>query len=231
MWTRQELKQRGKTAFKRNYWKCVLAALVILFLTGASAAGSRSNSDSTFNSDISSISSSTGMSTNVVIAIFAGIAGVSLLISLLIWTFLRNPLLVGADRFFLMNAQGPAGIAEIGYSFGGGRYLKTVGAMFLSNLFCILWGLLLIVPGIMKAYDYYMVSYIMADDPDMTAMEALQKSKEMMYGHRWETFKLNLSFLGWHILGIITLNILEVFYVTPYAEATDAELYLTLKNL
>lgn len=59
----------------------------------------------------------------------------------------------------------------------------------------------------------------------MSVMDALRKSKEMMKGHRWNTFVLNLSFLGWKLLGVLTLGILDIFYTNPYVDATDAELY------
>ena len=64
----------------------------------------------------------------------------------------------------------------------------------------------------------------------MSVMDALCKSKEMMKGHRWNTFVLNLSFLGWKLLGVLTLGILDIFYTNPYVDATDAELYLALKK-
>ena len=75
-----------------------------------------------------------------------------------------------------------------------------------------------------------MVGYILADEPDMGAMDALHKSKQMMQGHKWNAFVLGLSFLGWELLGVLTFGILGIFYVRPYVEATFAELYLTLKQ-
>ena len=87
-----------------------------------------------------------------------------------------------------------------------------------------------VIPGIIKAFDYYLVGFILADDPDMSVMDALRKSKEMMKGHRWNTFVLNLSFLCWKLLGVLTLGILDIFYTNPYVDATDAELYLALKK-
>lgn len=232
MWTRKELKEKGKTAFKLNYWKCVLAGFILKLLTDTVARGSGSKKGSLdeFRAELSAAAAQAGISVGTIIGILLGILGVSLLISLAINVFVRNPLLVGVNRFFKENAEEPATIKEIVYSFSKGRYLKTVGALVLVNIFVSLWSLLLVIPGIIKMYEYYMVGYILADDPDMGVMDALRKSREMMKGHKWNTFVLNLSFIGWKLLGLITGGIVAIFYVNPYVEATDAELYLTLKN-
>ena len=86
------------------------------------------------------------------------------------------------------------------------------------------------IPGIVKSYEYRMIPYIMAEHPELSYKEAFRMSKEMMQGNKWSAFVLDLSFLGWHILGIMTLGILEIFYVAPYVAMTDAYLYKTLKN-
>ena len=101
--------------------------------------------------------------------------------------------------------------------------------MFLTDLFVALWCILFIIPGLVKAYAYRLVPYIMADDPDIDAMDAIKKSQKMMKGHKWNAFVLDLSFLGWYFLGTLTAGLLWVFYVEPYEEQTDAELYEVLK--
>ncbi|MGN0412251.1 MAG: DUF975 family protein [Lachnospiraceae bacterium] len=229
MWTRKELKEKGKTAFQRNYWKCVLVGLILMALTGTVDYSWKGNMKE-IKESLKAAAFQAGVSVETIVAILLGILGVSVLIALVINIFLRNPLLVGINRYFMKNAQQPAEIKELGYSFSGGRYLKTVGAMVLVNVFVALWSLLLVIPGIIKIFEYYMVGYILADDPDMGVMDALRKSKEMMRGHKWNTFVLNLSFLGWKLLGAITFGIVDIFYVNPYIQATEAELYLTLKN-
>lgn len=229
MWTRKELKEKGKTAFKRNYWKCVLVGLILMALTGTVDYSWKGNMKE-IKESLRAAALQAGVSVETIVAILLGILGVSVLIALVINIFLRNPLLVGINRYFMKNAQQPAELKELGYSFSGARYLKTVGAMVLVNLFVALWSLLLVIPGIIKIFEYYMVGYILADDPDMGVMDALRKSKEMMRGHKWNTFVLNLSFLGWKLLGAITFGIVDIFYVNPYIQATEAELYLTLKN-
>ena len=144
--------------------------------------------------------------------------------------FLRNPAEVGTNRFFLKNARESASLKELLYAFRSGNYLNIVWAQFLVGLFIALWSLLLVIPGIIKTFEYMMVGYILADEPDMAAMDALRKSKQMMKGHKWNAFVLGLSFLGWELLGVLTFGILDIFYVRPYVEATFAELYLALKQ-
>lgn len=231
MWTRKELKEKAKVAFKGNYWKSVLVGIVSTLAIGATASASANSGNmDQFQMDVNSAVAQSGVSLDVVVGILAAVLGVSLLISFVINAFIRQPLNVSVSRFFLENAKNPATLKELKYPFGNGRYLKTVGAMFLRDLFIGLWSLLLIVPGIIKSYDYYLVDCILADDPDMSAMDALRKSKEMMKGHRWNAFVLNLSFLGWYLLSALTFGLLDIFYVKPYICATDAELYLALKK-
>ena len=90
--------------------------------------------------------------------------------------------------------------------------------------------MLFVVPGIMKAYSYRLVPYILADNTDIAPMDALKLSQEMMNGHRMNAFILDLSFIGWFILTLLTCGLLGIFYVNPYYHATNAELYLAIKN-
>jgi len=85
------------------------------------------------------------------------------------------------------------------------------------------------VPGIVKAYEYRMIPYLMAEDPTMTKDRAFAESKRMMTGQKWNTFVLDLSFIGWYILSAFTLGILAVFYVAPYQCLTSAALYEKLR--
>lgn len=277
MWNRAELKAKGKAAFKRNYWICVLVALVIILISG--------ETDFTFYHDIfdddtdyeSQIDDSlydeedddydysedfafdedeqewvVDRVTNGIVgnnkngnflsnlllpkafsSIFAvaGIAFfVTLVISLALSIFVFNVLLAGGNRFFIQNAEKPAKVKELLYGFKSNHYKNVVKIQFFKDLYTFLWTLLLIIPGIVKSYEYYMVSYLIAEHPEMNMDEAFARSKEMMDGNKWDTFVLNLSFILWEILSILTLGIVGVLYVKPYEEATKAELYLALKE-
>ena len=139
-----------------------------------------------------------------------------------------NPLEVGCRNFFLQNSRTPSEIGEIkaGFSSWG----RNVLAMFLRGLFLMLWTCLFIIPGIIKSYSYRMVPYILADNPELGAVEAITLSRQMMDGNKGRAFLLDLSFIGWTILTIITLGIVGLFWANPYFYATDAELYRTLKD-
>ena len=99
----------------------------------------------------------------------------------------------------------------------------------LTKIFTFLWSLLFVIPGIVKQYSYSMAFYILADHPELTAREALRKSIEMMKGHKFELFVLQLSFILWHMLGAITFG-LAYIYVTPYMCATVANFYNSIKG-
>lgn len=106
---------------------------------------------------------------------------------------------------------------------------RSVLLNLLIAVFVTLWSLLLIVPGIIKAISYSMSFYIMADNEDMDALEALNESKRIMEGHKWEFFVLMLSFILWGLLGIITCG-LAFIYVAPYTNVTVANFYNRIKG-
>lgn len=106
-----------------------------------------------------------------------------------------------------------------------GHYGNVVKTMFFYDLYIALWSLLLVVPGIIKSYEYRMVPYILAENPGMDSKQVFEISKRMMNGQKMETFILDLSFIGWTLVAGITCGIAGVFYVAPYVNATNTELY------
>lgn len=164
-----------------------------------------------------------------VLAIFLLIFAIGLAIS----AFLFNPLKVGLQKFFLDNANNTkTGLNKnnIGLAFNNGNYMKVVGSMFSTDIFTLLWSMLFIIPGIYKAYCWRMVPYIVSENPTISGKEARAISTKMMDGNKWAAFVLDLSFIGWLLLGALTLNILNLVFTNPYIYATDAELYLTLSG-
>ncbi len=99
---------------------------------------------------------------------------------------------------------------------------------FFTGLFTFLWSLLLIIPGIIKSYAYMMSSYIIIENPEMGALDAITLSRRMMKGHKFEAFILDLSFIPWILLCIVTLGI-GCLYVVPYMTATRANYYNHIK--
>ena len=101
--------------------------------------------------------------------------------------------------------------------------------MFLTNLFIGLWTLLFIIPGIIKSYSYRMVPYILSETPKLDYKEALNISKRMTDGEKFKMWILDLSFMGWYVLGALALFV-GVLFVNPYVEATWAQFYLTMRR-
>ena len=114
---------------------------------------------------------------------------------------------------------------EIGALFGYFKNWKTVSvANLLQGLYVFLWSLLFIIPGIIAGYSYAMTNFILAENPELTASEAIEQSKQMMSGNRWRLFCLQFSFIGWDLLCALTLGIGNL-WLTPYKQAATAAFY------
>lgn len=220
MWNRAELKMRGNMAFKKNYVSAVVVALLMgIFGTVSGESSARRVSE---NSDIYS---GNLFNVGMITGLLAGIATVVILIGLVAKVFVGNLLKMGGYRFFILNQTAQPGIGTLLDGFRSGHYVNIVLTMFLRDLFTTLWSLLLVVPGIVKHYEYLMVPYIIAENPAMDYKEAFQISKQMMDGEKMEAFIMDLSFLGWYLLSAVTCGLLAIFYVNPYVQASFAEMY------
>ncbi len=256
MFDRATLKERGKVAYKKNYWMAVLVALI---LTWAAGSGGSVNTNSFRNIGNNSSSSSynsysyddddydfdfddlddhgDNASDEMLFGMLGAITGIVIVVALIIWAFalafsifIRNPIAVGCKRWFTLNSFDNPRFNEVGFAFKKGQYMSIVKVMFMKDLFIFLWSLLFIIPGIIKAYEYYMVDYILTEDPTIDYKDALEMSKRMMDGNKWATFVLELSFIGWILLSILTCGILSIFMVNPYMYATESELFLELRT-
>ena len=259
MWTRSILKQRAKTILNHSYWKSVLAALILTLSTGGMSritavfrGGSDTGAVQHYNFNINGVERHIDMYRGVlphfhisgvqipqafsgaaplllsilgIAAFTASIAGIALAI------FVFGPLEIGAQRYFIVNRvmTGQTSAEEMIYPFGH-SYINVVKGMFLRNLYIFLWSLLMFFPGVIKAYSYRLVPYILAESPDMETDEAFRLSREMMDGSKFDAFILDLSFIGWEILSACTMGVLGAFYVKPYRACTNAELYATLRD-
>ncbi len=109
-----------------------------------------------------------------------------------------------------------------------GKWLKASWIMFVKYIFYLFW--CFTVVGIaVKRYSYYMVPFIVAENPDMTAREAITLSRKMMKGHKWECFIFELSFIGWEILSMMTLGLVGVLYTNPYKTAAFTQYYAVIR--
>lgn len=165
------------------------------------------------------------------------------LFSLLLTIFVVLPLAVGLSRFFVHNRFGDTQVGTLFSPFRN-NYSSTVGAMLTTELFTGFWFLLFIIPGIIKVLQYWMVPFLLSDNPTMSGTRARQLSRMMTDGEKGAIFVLCLSFLGWFLLaGIVvgTINrffplatpftsLLAVAFVVPYLHASFAELYIFLRD-
>ncbi|MBQ8624331.1 MAG: DUF975 family protein [Oscillospiraceae bacterium] len=139
-----------------------------------------------------------------------------------------GPLVLGLTFVFIQFVRG--GTPEVGDMFWGfkANFLESFLLQLINSVFIFLWSLLFIIPGIVKAYSYAMSFYILADNPGISQSEARKASVAMMQGNRWRLFCLELSFIGWMILGMFTFGILYIWLV-PYMQAAYAAFYEDLK--
>ena len=152
------------------------------------------------------------------IAIFAVITGIALFI-------LGSIVEVGYMKFNLdlVDRQKEP---EISTMFGYFQYWKTTAcARLLQSVYVLLWSLLFIIPGIIAGYSYAMTSYILAENPELTASEAIERSKQMMSGNRWRLFCMQISFIGWDILSALLTFGIGGLWITPYKQAATAAFY------
>ncbi len=233
MWQRADLKRRAKDVLRTKYWMVFLISLVISFVSGGSGGvGGSFQLRSGRNDDWYKKLADFNFDWPAVIAI-ASVIGIVILVSVLVGTAIRifvyYPLEVGGRRFMIQTAEGTEAAGYFSFPFRSDNYWGTVGSMLLKDVQIFLWTLLFIIPGIIKTYEYYMVPYILAQNPRIGAKRAIELSRQMTYGSKFDIFILELSFIGWYLLGILACCI-GVIFVAPYVNMTKAELYLDLRK-
>lgn len=157
--------------------------------------------------------------------------GCSLLISFLIWIFLINMYQVISRRIFLEGrVYKKVPMQRFLFLLRIKSWTRTSWTMFVTSAFYSLWCLTLV--GIfVKRYSYILVPYIVAENPKIKTLDAINLSRKMMDGHKWECFKLEMSYIGWVILGGLTFGLTEILYSNPYRVATITEYYANLRRL
>lgn len=224
MWYRADLKQKARACIRANYWPLVLISLIFWLVSGnAFFDGLNINLNFSIPFDFSFSFRNKLLWSWHDMPIWTS----SGLVILILDIFFLPPLIVGCNRFFLTAMDERPLIDCILQNFQRG-YGNTIKVMFLRSLFTVLWGLLLIIPGIVKSYEYRMIPYLLAEYPEMPREEVFQASRDLMYGHKLNTLVLDLSFLGWIVLSACTFGLLGIFYVIPYRNMTNAQLYRAL---
>ena len=169
-----------------------------------------------------------GMAADVILAVSIILA---LLVAFWVWFFLINMYQAVSRRIFLESRVYEKVTIQRMFVFLRVKRWRNVSVvMFMKSLFYTLWSLT-IVGAIIKRYSYYMVPYIVAENPDIHWKDAITLSRKMMQGHKIECFTYELSFIPWNILGFFTLGIVSLFYVNPYKIATYSEYYAQLRAL
>ncbi len=217
-WNRAELKARAKSLLSGSYWYAFLVSLLVGITGGSHHWGGGGSAGGTSGIGGDEFSLWMGL-----LALFAVIVAIAVRV------FLGFAIEVGGRKFFIQLPEGENDLGYIGYGFQHDRYYDIVVTMLLRGIYLILWTLLLIIPGIIKMYAYRLVPYILADNPNIGHSRAIDLSKQMTMGEKFDIFVLDLSFLGWFLLGALALGI-GVLFVQPYYDATNAELYFKLRE-
>lgn len=218
----------------RGKWGIAVAAGLIAMLLGGVSSGGPEIKVNIVNSNVNfqlgyagqPLFSTGGDAQPGIIALLMGSIFyliLAFLVLVIVFFILGSVVEVGYDRLNLdlMDGQSPA----LSQLFSYFPYWKTMlAARFLRSLLVFLWSLLLVIPGIVASFSYAMTGYLLAEFPDMTASEAISRSKELMAGNRWRLFCLRFSFIGWDILCLFTLGIGNL-WLLPYRNAAEAAFY------
>lgn len=230
MWTISEVKRTGWAKVKNYYWPALVVALVAGFFSnvGSGSSGGSVGKGEEISHQLEMVPPAARYIATLTVTC---IIIVVMLALILLKIFVGNPLVVGKCRFFMesrsLNAS--AGIEKIGWTFSKGRYLNVVKIMFLRDLYTFLWTLLLIIPGIVKAYEYQMIPYILSENPEADKRDVFALTRDMMSGSKFQFFLLELSFIGWYLLGLLACCV-GVIFVCPYEEAAYAEVYASMRT-
>ncbi len=235
MWTRALLKANAKTVLRRSYWKVFLICLVASILTGNVNLNLDYNFGSQSSYQETAAQASQLLGGNLLTAIlgtaFAMLGVLALILALvaaLCWGILFTPIIeVGECRYLIENRVQTPGFGTLFSGFTT-NYWNLVNGMFYINLRIFLYTLLLVIPGVIKGYQYTFVPYLLAENPDLDAARAAEISTIMTDGEKWDIFVLDLSFIGWNLLGNLLFG-LGILFVHPYYKATKAELYAAMR--
>ena len=259
MWTRAIIKQEAKNSLRRfGYWMPLLITFLTGIITGGMSTGGTTGSSLTteYTTEYSGDLTPTGFITfmdeffgdffyeigaafenffsNPLIALTTiFVIALAFTVGLVIafgWSaFVSGPVIVGKNRYFMEHRAFGSRFERLFWAFRSGRYMNVVKIMFWKEVKIFLWSLLFVIPGIIKSYEYCMVPYILAENPQISCERAFELSRKMTKGEKWKIFVLDLSFIGWRILGVLCCCVGQVF-VEPYYEATFAELYQIMRE-
>lgn len=217
MWTRRDLKSKAKAVLRKVYWKALLVSIVmaIAMSNGSNSVTEKNNGNGDF------------ISIKPEFLVF-GVLGL-IVLGIIVRIIFTYPIEVGGRRYFVKSAKNEDNSKCFRFAYQSENIIDIFKGMIRRDVQIFLWFLLFIIPGIIKIYAYRFVPYILAENPQISSARAIELSTRMTGGHKFDIFILDLSFLGWYLLGVIALGI-GTFFVNPYVFATDAELYLKLRD-
>jgi uncharacterized membrane protein len=227
-----DFRQRARDALCGNWFIAVIAGFLATLLGGISKSSTLdlNFSTETETAELEQLLAELGITEEMLTAIIAVIGAFAIfgLVYMLISIVVGSAVSVGYAQFNLDLVDGlPASVGTLFSRFG--QWKNAFLARFLSGIFVALWSLLFVIPGIIAAYDYAMIPFVLAENPELSASEALAESKRLMRGNRWRLFCLEMSFIGWAFLSIFTLGIGSLFLV-PYVQASQAAFYREIKR-
>ena len=159
-----------------------------------------------------------------------GTQGAMSLVYMLLYIFVMLPIILGMYQTFnVLYTEGDNKLTSNMFKLAFGAYGRNLAGMLLMSVFTLLWTLLFIVPGVIKAIAYSMTPYILKDYPELSPNQAINLSQKMMKGHKFDFFYLVLSFLGWALLCILTLGI-GTLWLSPYVYTSFAAFYEDVKK-
>ncbi len=165
--------------------------------------------------------------------LIAGIIVISLVLAgvFAFWFLTGNMFKVISRRIFLESRiYKKTNSQRILFLYHVKKWINVSWVMLVTLFFNLCWYLVFFVGGVVKKYSYFLVPYILAENPSVKAKEAICLSRKMMVGYKWQAFKLELSFIGWWILRVFTLGLSGLFYSNAYQVATHSEFYVYLRN-
>ncbi len=227
--TSSELKQRARDALSGNWFIAVIAGFVAALLGGINSGGGsvefEFSGEEAEGIELEALLAQLGITHEILSVILAALGAFALIMMVygIVCIIVGSGVSVGYAQFNLDLIDGRS--TSVGTLFSCfDRWGKAFVARLLTSLFITLWSLLFVIPGIIASYSYSMVSYILAENPGMSASEAIRESKRLMQGNKWRLFCLDLSFIGWSFVCIFTLGIASL-WVLPYTQASRAAFY------
>jgi uncharacterized membrane protein len=233
----QDFRRQAKEALRGKWFIALIAGIIASLLGGLNGMGSAGvsfgGSSSSEGGSGTVVPPVGGGDVNVsdemleilgIFFIILGVVAVVAVILSIVYLIIGGAVGIGYSNFNLDIIDGRE--ARIGTLFDSFDQWKTgFVARLLSSLYVTFWSMLFLIPGVIASYSYSMMHFVMAENPDMSANEAIRESKRLMKGNKWRFFCLQLSFIGWELLAIFFTAGIGLLWVVPYQQAAYAAFY------